>query len=619
MKVLEFRLTIVSDGPDRAHVAAEDSLGGRVSESVGGLAQVLRVSRLFGPERTAIDAEGFNRQLEALILPVPIRNHLFNSIHHAIDVDGASRLRVRLCLSQGLQGVPWEITRFQFLHEGEWDTLGLADDFTIVRDVDHPDPRRSLRPFPLNDHLFIAGAGISNERLRHIAQPLNAPLNSLTTWSGVKASLGERPAMVTFAGHGSLAADGSTILHLGAEGSEQISTDDFASAISEKTEIVLLAACNTAPLAQKLVEEGVFAAVGFPADVETSDADMFCTRLLECLAEGIDLDLAVAASRYHVHDHGSKLSDLAMAPLFTRGTSLVFPIAGGSPQSVEGLDEIEQAVVADIGDVAPSGHDAEVDVRFAHPPTYSHASTGAGPWFIAENSGMIAIAEVAADRFLFAGIPMSVDLAGPINALAPTEYGAFVSTTDAVYRIKDIRRRGTTGDMLQPLVGLPSGSTVLAAIRRRRSFEVLGVSAQGTFVAAVDRDGQVSRNTTITAEIATSAAAAGDSFRVVVAGVEHVMVGAEGGSALTQIAKDGHVIDVGSCVNYEGSYVLATLERDRLEHKVTIDVDGMRLVDAQVARTDSIDVAVADDQVFVALRNQEEIRVWSLDSERESV
>lgn len=224
-----------------------------------------------------------------------------------------------------------EILGVRLEEEGNWPPLATGEEIEDIR-------------------IAIENAGIR--------QSFDVSCDPLGEWTAlVKRCKSQGPPHVFhFAGHG--LDEGRGLVFRGAEGaSEEVDAERLASLLSSsergrKTQLVFLNACTTSAgprqlqpfggLAQRLIQRGIPAVVGFQNPVKDSQARNLAAHFYTALSRGDSVDCALQKARYELFlDAGSNI-DWAFATLSISGNPRPFFIQGDaqavSQPSAEILD-----------------------------------------------------------------------------------------------------------------------------------------------------------------------------------------------------------------------------------------------------------------------------------------
>lgn len=283
----------------------------------------------------AIRADDGIRAAEAHRLGLQLGDWLYDTKAAALLREHAraatKRLRVELCLPEGLQGYPWELAA-----PPEMLPLGVHHAFTVLRRPAEltPMPWKAVRRLTV---LLIGvphdkAAGLAPvltehelEGIRHAiggqaAEAFNVEVHPCGSWKELVRFYEQRepPHIVHFAGHG--LADGSGLVFRAADGgAEEVDVGRLVALLGSKkgqgTQLVFLNACYSAgsnrtlhPLGgmlRALHGHGIPAVIGSETLIRSCDAEALAREFYAQVAEGKALDVALQEARHSLHLGGN--------------------------------------------------------------------------------------------------------------------------------------------------------------------------------------------------------------------------------------------------------------------------------------------------------------------------
>jgi hypothetical protein len=282
------------------------------------------------------DAQGMCASFTGAAGPTPALQDVGAQLYTLLTQDAALVLALQTpdqrtlldIRAPGLQPLPWELL---------WRT---HDHSPLFGDPQRPICRGALTEgasLPALDEwplrLMLAIGSRANDPAVRAEQELERVMAALTPcdpdidlliWKrGSKASLVAeiqrfKPHILHFVGHGQVATDGSAVLELMTDAGSQEKWEPTAirnDGLPPTLRLVVINACRSGNAGQTealnrngmwsvtdaFMAAGVPAVIGMRTDVAGEDAARFAARFYQALADGVDLDIAVAQSRQAVY------------------------------------------------------------------------------------------------------------------------------------------------------------------------------------------------------------------------------------------------------------------------------------------------------------------------------
>ena len=300
-----------------------------VLEVIGSIGRARqKVRRIQSKERGRL--EKFGEQLFQAVFSGAVRDCLRRSRLVAESRDAG--LRIRLRLPGALANVPWE-----YLYDAEYGFLSLSPEIALVRYVEMPVP---VRPFPISPPLRILAMisaphdvpGLEGEQewgklTGALADLVRAGLVEVDRLeAGTLAAL-QRPLrlrdyhVLHFVGHGGYdeeAQDGALALEGADRATRLVTGRDLGLMIRghRSLRLVVLNACEGARssrddpfggVAQALVRQGIPAVIAMQFEISDPAALVFSQSFYQAIADGLPVDLAMAAARVAMFAEGSEV------------------------------------------------------------------------------------------------------------------------------------------------------------------------------------------------------------------------------------------------------------------------------------------------------------------------
>ena len=323
MEFFDFHLRAWQADPDQIEVLVHSS-------PAGGMERPARVkfdlTRLDAAGRQYGDWRGYDQltlgqivelggHLAEALLPTPVQTLLDRSLASVGQGDG---LRLRLCLDEALNDLPWEFLRRPDSAPGPLaGFLALDPRISIVRGA--PTLMRSVEPSDRALRMVFVGALWSNadqwaveqeyERLRQALSPASEllHLDPFRPASGVsiETALASEAAIFHYSGHTDRDGDQGYLVREVVPRADHNEVDRLYSGQlagllhRAAVKLALFSACNSGyrVFAQPLMAAGLPALVGAQGPVTTVAAERFCDVLYRFIGAGLSLDEAVTAGR----------------------------------------------------------------------------------------------------------------------------------------------------------------------------------------------------------------------------------------------------------------------------------------------------------------------------------
>jgi hypothetical protein len=227
-------------------------------------------------------------------------------------------LRVRLCLDETLQAIPWELA----YRPPSQPTRSVLDGFVVLN------PRISLvrgAPSSLPSHvsaepprlLFAGALGPDGDDPMRVGEELEglsaalAPMQGLVTLEPavgtagrvIEEALSREATLFHYAGHADVDASGGYLVKVFVGSTERLYSDTLGRLLAHAgTQVAVFTACNSAhpQFATPLVRAGVPAVVTLHGQAAIETAIAFSERLYRSLAVSISIDHAVISARQHL-------------------------------------------------------------------------------------------------------------------------------------------------------------------------------------------------------------------------------------------------------------------------------------------------------------------------------
>ena len=338
MAYKDLAIKLSSEGKHRFVASALEDGKSVASNSFELRSDELRIiERLRELEKAAVKPESmvtfhadFGQELYRKVLAGDLKSYFEKQL-------GANRDGLRISLqfddnAQWLAKLPWE-----FLHNGE-DFLVARRNTLISR---MPSRMKKVQSAPLESVLRMlvivsspqdpSCAPLDTERERdrilqavdelHVQHKMEVDFTDDATFETIQSYLDEKDYhIVHFTGHGRTEVDGHSSLFLENEDltARQVDSQTVAYLFANRSvRLVVLSACESADLADKLVRKGVPAVVAMQYSILDTSATGFAFAFYQALADGRAIDLSLTEARLAMRNaKGSNKIDFATPVLY---------------------------------------------------------------------------------------------------------------------------------------------------------------------------------------------------------------------------------------------------------------------------------------------------------------